>query len=625
MAQYVLGQANDFIGGQNAALIPDRIPDNCYAAGVNVSTKKASLQPRWGFERMTLTYPGGGFFNVNNQYISYKEIFESGKFQLMASYPADQIERLLVVIAGLIFIINVNAHTVTLVPIAGGSTLNHRAPRLNWTPAGKSMIIFDFPNYPVIITGTTARRANPLNMEIPVSTNGAYNQSRLFIANAGNEFTAGDPVGLIDPTAIPPIDPPLTFQEVMLPASTYYGQIFQLTTQSSNENITAMGFLQVSDISTGIGPLLIATSRSIYSYNTTQPRSAWEQGQFGSLLTYNTGVVGPRAWANVNSDLFYLSADGYVRTLSMSRDEQSRWSKIPISREVEPWMKYNDPALKQFGFVSYFNNKVFFSANPYRIPAMDYATRRPIADYAHSGFVVLELDNLTSFGAPSSPTWAGLWTGVNPMDMAVLNERGFVMSKDAYSINSLWEINPEIHHDTSDCKIRYVKSRVYTKEHDCGDPFMNKEIHSMDLNFDALKGDFKLSVEYKPGHSSKFIPWGTIDFKVPWRECKMPCNSCLEGFATQIIRDVTIGSPSGETLACNPATRELYQIFRKIQLKLDVTGMYWEIHEYRVKAIPRTQENQETVCSEFGIEAMCEDCNDDWCVEDFNICQPTTT
>lgn len=620
MPEYVLGQANDFIGGQNAALIPDRIPDNCYAAGINVSTKKASLQPRWGFERMTLNYPEGGFFNINKQYISYKELFESGKFQLMAAYPVDQVERILIVIAGVIFLLNVKSHNLTVVPISDGSTLNPRASRLNSTPAGKSMVIFDFPSYPVIITGSTARRANPLNMEVPVSVNGAYNQSRLFIANAGNEFTAGDPVGNV----LTP-DAPITFEEIMLPAAAYYGQVFQLTTQSANEPITAMGFLQVSDISTGIGPLLIATARSIYSYNSIQPRSEWEQGQFGSLLTYNVGIVGPRAWTNVNSDMFFLAADGYVRSLSMSRDEQSRWSKIPISREVENWFKYHDSELKQYSFVSYFKNKVFFSVNPYRIPALDRSTKRPIFDYAHSGFVVLELDNLTSFGQPTAPSWAGLWTGVNPMDMVVLNERAFVISKDNYSINSIWEINPEINHDTSDCKIRYVHSRVYTKEYDCGDPFMNKEVHSLDLNFDALKGDFKLDVEYKPSHSSKFYPWGSIDFKVPWRDCNMPCNSCLEGFATQIIRDVTIGSPKGDGLDCNPATRELYQIFRKIQLKLDIRAMYWEIHEYRVKAIPRVQEDQETVCNEFGVEAVCEDCNDDWCVEDFNICQPTTT
>lgn len=619
--EFVLGQANDFIGGQDSSVIPDRIPDNCVAAGINISTKRGSLAPRWGFERKTITYPQGGFFNQNKDYVSYKELFDSGKFQLIAPYPAGgTLDRLLIVIAGTIFIFNVDSNTLSIVPISDGSMLNPRASRLNWTPAGKSFVIFDFPSFPVIVTGTTARRADPTQYEVPVSVNGAYNQNRLFIANAGNEFTAGDPVGN---TSTP--NAPLTFEEIIAPASVYLGQVFQLTTQNANEPITAMGFLQVADTSTGIGPLLIATSRSIYSYNTTQPRSDWEQGQFGAVLTYNTGVVGPRAWANANSDLFFLSADGYVRTLSMSRDEQSRWSKIPISREVEPWMKYYDPSLKQFGFVSYYKNKVFFSANPYRIQAVDYSTRKNIADYAHSGFVVLELDNVSSFGSPGKPTWAGLWTGVNPMDMVVLNERAFVIAKDNLSQNSIWEVNPSINYDTSDCKIRYVHSRIYTKEHDCGDPFVNKETHSIDMNFDALRGDFRINIKYKTSHSPKFIQWGEVKYNSPWRSCEMPCNSCLSGFSHHMIRDLTIGSPSGDGLDCDPATRELYQIFRKIQLQIDFSAIYWELHEYRIKAVLRIQENQETVCQDFETVPICEECNDDWCVEDFNLCQQTTT
>lgn len=620
MADYVLGQMLDFIGGQDSSVIPDRIPDNCIAAGVNISTKRGSLAPRWGWEQFSLVYPEGGYFNSNNDYITYQELFETGKFQLAAAYPVDDVERILVVFNGNIFLVNVNTMTVSHVAISDGSILNPRAARLNWTPAGKSMVIFDFPNYPVIVTGSTADRADPFYYEVPVSVNGAYNQNRLFISNAGNEFTAGDPVGNpLTPNA------PLTFEEIELLASPYYGQIFQLTTESSNEPITAMGFLQVADTSTGIGPLIIGTARSIYTYNTVQPRSDWDQGRFGTILTYNAGIVGPRAYANANSDMFFISSDGYVRSLSMSRDEQARWSRIPISREVEPWFKYHDPSLKKFSFITYFKNKVFFSVNPFRIQARDYSTRREISDYAHAGFVVLELDNVSSFGTPGKPTWAGLWTGVNPMDMVVLNDRAFVISKDAYSFNKIWELNPAINYDTADCKIRYVRSRVYTKEHDCGDPFVNKEVHSLDLNFDVLKGDFSLDVKYKTSHSPKFLPWGTMTLNAPWRSCAMPCDSCLNGFAHHMVRDLTIGSPVGDGLDCDPSTMELYQIFRKVQLQLTFTSLYWELHEYRIKAIPRLQENQETVCSEFVTTEICEECNDDWCVEDFNICQSPTT
>ena len=84
--------------------------------------------------------------------------------------------------------------------IQGGSQLDEAADRINWSPAGKYLVIFDFPAYPVIIEGLLARRADPALLEIPRSVLGTYNQNRLFIANAGNEFTAGDPAAYTFPT-----------------------------------------------------------------------------------------------------------------------------------------------------------------------------------------------------------------------------------------------------------------------------------------------------------------------------------------------------------------------------------------------------------------------------------------
>jgi hypothetical protein len=623
MPELISAQCLDFLGGQDASLIPDRVADNALYQGINISVKRGAIRPRWGYEKKDIDYPQGGLFNRSNQFLSYKQIFQSGKFQTLAPYPTGDATRLLIVVAGHIFLYNVTLKTLIHIPISGGSTLNTRSARHTWTAAGDSIVIFDFPNYPVIVTGATARRADPFYMEVPVSTNGAFNQNRLFIANAGNEFTGGDPVGSLAPN----VNPPLTFQEIMTPASAYYGQIFQLTTAANGEPITAMGFLQVSDTSTGIGPLLIGTEKSIYAYGTDKPRAQWEQGQFGAILVYDAGIVGPRAMANSNSDMFFMAADGHVRSLAMSRDEQKRWARVPISREVEPWLLNHDEALKRFAFVTYYNNKVFFSVNPYRVSAVDVNTNLPIADYAHAGMVVLELDNMSSFGEPSKPVWAGLWTGINPMDMVVMNDRAFAISKDPTAINGIWEVNPEISHDTSECNIRYVRSRVYTKEHDFQDPFSNKEVHSLDLNLDALQGDFQLDVSYKPSHSSRFLPWGTVKHKAPWRDCDTPCNGYLQGYAHHMIRDLTLGSPVEAPEECDPATQELYRVFRKLMLKITFTGKYWEVHEYRIKALPRVMTPQETRCEEFGVVALPEECNDDWCIGDFNIClaqQPMT-
>ena len=150
-------------------------------------------------------------------------MFRSGKFQVQAAYNVGSDQYQLVVVSGYIFLINQVTYEVTFVPIQGGSTLNENTPRLNHAPADKYYVIHDYPNFPVILEGITARRADPAKDEIPVSVGGAYNQNRYFIYNAGNEYTAGDPTGsLAAPQA------PITFLEVETPGSPVFGEIFAL-------------------------------------------------------------------------------------------------------------------------------------------------------------------------------------------------------------------------------------------------------------------------------------------------------------------------------------------------------------------------------------------------------------
>jgi hypothetical protein len=325
---------------------------------------------------------------------------------------------------------------------------------------------------------------------------------------------------------------------------------------------------------------------------------------------------------NVNSDAFFLSADGYVRSISMSRNEQNTWSRVPISREVENWFKYWDKDLADVAFAGAFNNKVFFSVNPYRMAATDLYTGAPISDFAHGGLAVLELDNLTSFGQASKPTWAGLWTACRPMDMVSLGTKAFVIAKDA-AVNSIYEIDPTVTYDTYKSNTRFVRSTVYTREHDFKDAFANKELHSLDLNFDSLQGDFSIQAEYKPSHSALFLPWQTFTHQAPWRTGAIPTGCLINGFAPQHVREVTLGAPAEDL--CSPVNGDLLKVFRKVQLRLKLTGKYFEVHEYRIKASPRLQSLLQSSCEHLKPVAVCKQCDDDWAIEPFEPCEVTTT
>lgn len=614
-AQLVADGDITFIGGQDASKSPHDVPEGAYFTGINVSAEKGALRPRWGMQKHKLTFPAGGIEKANTTIKSFPDLFRTGKFQAIADYSIGTDYYIVIVISGQIFFVNEKTLAIQHIPLEG-EQMNPRSPRINWSPAGKYLVFYDYPAFPVIIEGSTARRADPDKDEIPVSNIGGYNQNRLIVGNAGNEFTAGDPVGN---TATP--DAPISFLEFFTPSTTAFLQVFQLSTNYNNDPITAIGFLQVADTSTGIGPLLVATKNAIYSYQTQLPRDQWTAGQFGSILVYNAGIVGPRAITNLNSDVIFYSADGEARSLSMSREEQGKWSKTPISREVQNWLKVHDPSLLQYSFISYFKNKVFLSANPYRTSAIGINGEH-LPDYANGGFVVLEFDNISTLTKESPPVWAGLWTGCRPMDMVVCNERAFVMSKDEDGINELYELRPDITYDTDGENIRYIKSKIETRDYDFKSPFNDKKLHSIDFTLEDIKGDFKLDVRYRPSQVERYTHWRTFTHAAPWRFCRAPYVG-LNGLAGHSFLNINLGTPL--TIGCDKVTGEYLGTFRNVQFEISLEGIYWELRGHRIKAILEPQNENITSCGIPNNVPLPLECNTDWKIEDFEICQQKQT
>jgi hypothetical protein len=583
-----------------------------------VSAKRGVLSPRWGYSRLPLTFEEGTEEDETGRQRAYREIFEGGKFQSAVSFYIGDDPFIVAVISGFIFLVNISTNHVDNISVVGGSRINGRLSRVNRTVANEYVIFYDFPDYPVLVSGLSARRADPTAYEVPASRMGAYNQNRLFIVNGGNEFTGGDPVGNLVATS-----PPISFEEVLGDAAAYKNQVFQLPTDYNREPVTAIGTLQAVDTSTGIGPLLMATSRGIYAYGTHVPRVQWEAGQFGSMVVSQVGVVGPRSFVNANSDVFFISTDGHVRTLSMAQNEQKRWSRIPISNEIKNWIKIHDKSLLQFSVAEYFNNKLFVSVNPFRAAATDFATRYPISDYAFGGMVVLELDNITSFGEAVAPAWAGLWTGVRPMEFVSVADRMFVFSKDHSTINRIYEIDPELSYDTADDQVRQIKSRVYTKSFSFGNPFNRKHLHSLELNIKDIKGDFSLDTKYKVSHSPYFYDWRLINHPAPWRLEDILAAGMFSDIEGHSIRDFIIGG-SEEDNAVNPVSDELINVFKEVQIYLELTGIYWELTGFRLKAVENIETYNDSMTT-YKPLALSSNVSTDWNYEEFGGCQELQT
>lgn len=562
-----------FEGGQDASLPPDRLPENKVAAGINITTARGVVSPRFAYDRKALKFPKGGYTYRFNKTIQFDTLFYGGKFQAQAPYQSGDNYYQVVVISGVIFLIHQTDMDVLVLTQGKDTQLNESTTRINWSAAGRFLVLYDFPSRPIIIEGQTARRSDPNRSELPASTMGVYNNSRLIFANAGNEFSAGDSIGnLLTP------DAPVTINEI-LTGGPYVGEIYQAPSEY-NRKITALVRLQATDDSTGIGSVLVATEREIFSYNTRVPRAEWGVGQFGSMLMYDAGIVSPRAAVNVNSDLFFVSSDGELRSLSTGRDDQRKWARVPMSVEMKNWIQYTSPDLISYTVLTYFKNKVFWTIRPYRILSRKLDNKH-IIDVAHMGLGVLELDNLSRMGSDSPPSWAGVWTGIRPMDMNVNNERMYIMSKDYYSRNQLYEVLPELTYDRAGKQQRKIRSTIYTREHFFQDIFSLKSLQSVELGVSDIAGDFSLELKWRPSHSYDFLEWVNFNHSAPVKHTEL-CNGKIKQRVPLAFRELKFGLP--DTLQGHPITRDLYDNVKRVQLKITLSGDNWKLNQYRLTA-----------------------------------------
>lgn len=604
----------NFSGGQNAGVNPHALQPNQYYIGVNVSAQSTSLTPRWGIVQRELDFStAGDYQRETGSFVSFENIYLNGKFQSFIPYGIGPDKYAIYVISGFIFLINISTGLVSVMNPT--DQLNVYADRVNWSNAGNYLVIFDWPNYPFIIDGINIRRADPTLYEVPIAVMGAYNQNRLCIANAGIDWTAGDPSGSpATPSA------PVTFFEVLYPSSPYVGDVYQIPTANKNSDaITAMGFLQVVDTSTGIGPLLVATQNSIYSYRTDVPRGQWQgtanSQVFGSMLLPTTGVVGPRAFTNVNSDVLFLGKDGQIYALSMSRNDQKRWGSSPISREVSNFLQYVDPTIKFVGVTTYYRNKVFTTCNPYRVDCIS-AEGVIQTDYVNAGVVVMELDVNAGLTQDVPPIWTGLWTGVGFMDFAEIDERLYIAGKHRGQ-NGLFYMDPDSTYDTIDGKQRKVRSVLVTKEYDNTDGTVNKALHSLDLGMRSIEEKMDISVDYKPSTSESFIHWKDYTYTAPVEQCESDVPF-PNGLGRQGIRDLTIGSVDENE--CIPGTNDLAHVYKGVQLRLTIEAKYWELEYLKLKGRVLPRNELETACDPTDAEPAPMGCFDYWLIPDDGEC-----
>jgi len=541
--------------GVNQSVRPDKIGNTQLAGAVNV-TLVNGLRPRLKFHEQGLRVITTKEFKAENGKVqSYQSLLNSGKFQMSADYYTDQGVFNVVVIAGVIFKIDLDACTAE---ILNDTFLNEYVNRYNWSHAGRFLVIYDDPQRPLIIDNDVVRRSVESDYEVPVSNIGTYNQFRLAVANRFNNFVVGDPSAKGFP------DGPVSFTEVLTPSASRVGQFFSVGDRPFDEPITYMGNLQRVDASTEIGPLVVSVANQIWAYRTDVPANQWEELQnFGTIIISNHGIAGARAAVNVGFDFLYTSTESDIRSLNTARQQQGSWANVSISEDIKEYIGVPERQLLNKAVAGYFKNRLLFTVQPYRIPIQDTCGNTTY-DIAFKGLAVLETATQSGLAGIAPPKWAGIWTEgtLSFMEMTQIKGRFYLWCKSGIG-NKLVEL---VDHkfDFLNHAYRKVVSRIYSRElgaeegSDKNVVNVIAEVEDIDLQI-----GFEAKTYFKPGHASHFTHMQTVKYSTD--------DKSLNQVGTS-FKELNLGGAGKLNKACDAATKASYAVFKKGQLLLELTG-----------------------------------------------------
>jgi hypothetical protein len=241
--------------------------------------------------------------------------------------------------------------------------------------------------------------------ELPSGKMGAYGNGRNWLCNNdGLSYTAGDIVGGGSGTSA------YNFRDAVLrmTENTFLQNGGSFKLPGAGDTITAMFFPAVMDTSLGVGPLQVATQRSIFSNNAPPDRTTWNALSYpiSTQTSRGRGPLGQDSTIAVNTDTFFRTYDG-ISTLVISRREIAGWGNKPISNEIKRILKDDDQSLLSYGSAIFFDNRFIVTARPYASPG----------GVIHTGLATLDFDIASTFTQDANPAWEGAWVGPNTLKL----------------------------------------------------------------------------------------------------------------------------------------------------------------------------------------------------------------
>lgn len=382
------------------------------------------------------------------------------------------------------------------------------------------------PTLPLFWDGNTLRRSHgitgnttgPNINELPAATAMCYYQGRIWYAQ-GRIYTAGDIVGGPSGTI------PYQFKDSVLKVTenplAIGGDGF--TVPDNAGEIRALQYTANDNSILGQGPLYIFTRKQIYALTVPVTRTAWiaatSSNQPVQVVSQRKwGSVGDRCVVPVNGDLFYQTMEPAIRSLRISVRNDDQWGNVPLSRNENRVLAFNNRALLRPATGIQFNNRLWQAILP---KETDVGT-------AFQAVVPLDFDVISQFGQEGRdnlpPAWEGMYEGLDILQLFEGDfgglQRAFavVRSRDDGSIQ-IWEMTTSTKTDNGDNRVTwYFETPAYTMNRE----FDLKELDGGEIYVDSISGTVVMKVEYRVDMDPCWQLWTQTQFCAARNQCEDP-------------------------------------------------------------------------------------------------------
>jgi hypothetical protein len=470
--------------------------------------------------------------------------------------------------------------------------------------------IFQAENYAIVLCGENSpfiydgsSTVVSVHDQIPPGFIGAYESGRIWLVqNNRRSYVAGDligPGGDYGTAEHGYRDAILWFTE-----NTYLAEGGTFSTPAHSGRITAIGSPATTDAALGTGPVLIGTTKNIFSCNAPIDRTQWQ------LLTYpiqtiaarGYGPVGPRMFTPVNGDFWFRSPDGFRSFIIARRDFARGWQNTPKSDEVGPILSYDNEDLLLYGSSVNFDNRYLATCSPQL--TTDYGV-------VHRGLYVLNFDEISKLNSQSEPAWEGLWTGVEIHQIikgdTLDKERCFMFARGSDGSLELWEMLKDglgdVFVDDGTISVTPITSSIEGHTLVFGSIDLRKELQYADVFVRDVRGETAFIIEFRPDDYPDWVAWDNWEECVGMTLCPLACPPAIPRKPGYRPRFRTKSAPDATLLNNFPA-----KLFYALNWRLSWSGKAspWRMRFTAGAKVDEPKDKPPELCNTYAV------CDDSW-------------